>query len=522
MVSICILNWNCCEILKQTFHVLSHLKIKHEIIVFDQNSNDGSVAYLQDLLEKNNHVNVIFSEKNIGNSISRNIMINQAKYEYVLLIDSDITPIKNSIEEMFMFLEKNLNFSFIGYDFHNFTRNYLEATKEQKPIENTDIKVMTEYSKECCHCIPLCQYGLFRKQMLLQCPYPEFYPFNEEGWGSEDDVMGYAWKENNLGEGAIIKNHFYFHKKNSSAPLLGPDNFGKRYLIRYIYNLYFRKFLNSEQKIQALKNKILPKTKLNLNKYSWQKESNLGDVATDFILEKLFPFFEFDENNKKNLLMFGGSIFNHLNNANKKHNTQFENVIYFGTGLSCEAELQDSIKQFKNIKNLQIFARGQKTAGELSKNNIPYKAIVGDVLQLFACFNPAHQRQLYGNKCLCIKDAYSSNLNLGTFSCDKIRVAKNGKNTMVPFVNLDTFLKMIKIYNKIYSSQIHPFFISAVLGKPCELTPKDWRAEDLRFFKSLKFQMTEHDSSLLRKEIFKKALHLVDQFTEVLLPYAKI
>ncbi len=525
MVSICILNWNCLSELTQTIEKLNAINnLIYEIIIFDQNSNDGSVNFLNKI--KNEKIKIIFSQSNIGNSISRNKMINEAKYDYVLLIDSDIVPIDNSIQEMLIFLENNKDFSFIGYDFHNYTKTKTNVTKIQTKITNEDIKIMdfdTDYeNKNLCYCIPLCQYGLFRKEMLIRCPFPEFYPFNEEGWGSEDNVVGYAWKENQIGKGAIIKDRVYYHNKNSSGPLLGFDNMGRRYLIRYIYAKYFRNYLRKDQQLESLQNKTLPKIKLKLNKYHWKKQNNLGDLATDYVLKEFFPFFEFDETNKENLLMFGGTVFNHVDSANKEYNANFKNIIFFGSGLSCQEELEQAKKQFEKVSSLKIFPRGKKTETELKNGGVQCESPIGDVLQLFACFDYAHKKQKINKKCLCIKDSYSASQMNGTFPCDKIKVAQNDKNKMVPFVNLTNFLKLINSYEKVYSSQIHPFFIAAALGKPCHLFVKDWRAEDLCFFSKLKFDMSHQDCMELRKEIFKTSLRLVDQFMKTLKPYAEI
>jgi glycosyltransferase involved in cell wall biosynthesis len=106
-VSICILNWNNCDILKKTIEViLNEIKdISAEIIIFDQASSDGSIEYLQSLQQ--NNIFVFFNNKNIGNSISRNKMIEKARGKYVMLLDGDILLVKGSIKFCVDFLDKN-------------------------------------------------------------------------------------------------------------------------------------------------------------------------------------------------------------------------------------------------------------------------------------------------------------------------------------------------------------------------------------------------------------------------------
>jgi glycosyltransferase involved in cell wall biosynthesis len=286
MVSICILSWNCLNTLKKTIEILSKLKIENEIIVYDQNSNDGSTEYLDKL-----DIQKTLSKTNTGISFARNYMVRHSLHDYVLLLDADIVPIINSIECMYKFMANNNDFAYLGYDYKNYTKNYSFSTTLEKEISLKDVCLL--YSKDnrnlCLkknkisqNKIALTQYGIFKKNVLLESPFPEFTPFDKEGWGCEDNIVGITICDNELGKGGMIKNRVYYHEKNSSKKSLG-NSFHIRYLERCACLKYFEKFLCPEQKINSLKSSILPKTKLNI------KPSNNFEKISN-----LFYFFDFN------------------------------------------------------------------------------------------------------------------------------------------------------------------------------------------------------------------------------------
>jgi len=526
MVSICILNWNCLNTLKSIIGILKNTSIANQIIVYDQNSTDGSVEFLKSL----NGVELILSQKNTGISHARNEMIKRCKYEYVLLLDSDIIPIVNSVECMVDFMNKNPEFAYVGYDFKNYTRNLDGATKFEKNIDRKEVCLLHSENKRklCCnkkgkyysYKIALTQYGIFKKSCLLECPFPEFYPFNKQGWGAEDDIVGMTIIDNNLGSAGMIKNRCYYHEAHSSKRILGKNVFYKRYVQRYSHLKYFEFFLTPEQKMQALKNKKIPETRLDLNKYYWKKQ-NLGDIATDYIFSKIFPFFKLEEKASNNLLMFGGTVFNHVKKAEEQFGANYKNILFFGVGLSNDKELFECFKY--NIgKNLIIVPRGYKTMEVLNNNKVKCEEPLGDVLQLFLGTRSCKRSKTKKN--MFIKDVFNPDLFPEPENSHTYRVGGFNKKKLenIPFLDLKTFLKQINKYDKVYSSQIHPFFISAVLGKPAFLFPKDYRAEDLCYFKSLKnykgeYDLNFDDCKMLREEIFDNIREFIVSLFEKLL-----
>jgi hypothetical protein len=505
MISICILNWNCLTTLEKTIKLIQDdLKnIIHEIIIYDQNSNDGSIDYLKKI--ESNNIHIILDTKNSGNSIARNKMITKSKYQYILLLDSDIIPIKNSISCMINFMQENWGYSYLGYNWRSYTTDEQKVTKYESEIRRSDIADWRDN-------IALTQYGIFRTHILKEFPFPEFYPFNLPGWGGEDDIVGSTIKESNVGVGGTIMKRAYFHNKGSSITYLGNDIHKRLYIIRFIHTKYFIKILNLEEKINSLKNKILTKTLLHCQKYYWNIQNNLGDIATHRVFTQYFPFFEFDNTEKNNLLMFGGTIMDHINNANRLYNTNFKNILYFGVGISNEYEPHRAFNKIVTDKiSYTLIPRGPKTKEVLLYNSISSEEPCGDVLQLLSSL-PLCDTKI-NNKELLVEDVYSPELiRPDTNDYYIIKVADNGNFPQINFYDFDSFLNILNDIDKVYSSQVHPVLVSALLGKPCKLYQKDFRADDFKYFASFKLDMSTEDSLSLRLEAQNNIIKFASQF----------
>lgn len=495
MISICVLNWNCSRTLRQIIKAIHQIKdVEYEILIYDQNSNDGSKDFLEKI--KCDNIKVILSDKNTGSSISRNCMIRMAKYKYVLLLDSDIIPIKNSIENMVYFMENNPDFVFLGYDYNRYSNIWKETTQEEIKIENYQVDVWP-------HHIALTQYGIFKKSILEKYPFPEFYPFNGPGWGGEDDIVGNAIFSAKEGKAGTIRGRIYFHNKGSSLPNLGQDYYLRNYIIRFNYLMYFLK-LSVDKKIDSLINKKLPTTKLRCNTYHWGIQNNLGDIATDILLKEHFPFLEFDKTEKNNLLMFGGTIFNHIENANNIHKANFKNILYYGVGVSNEWEINHALEIIKNNKiEFQIFPRGYETQRQLIVKGIEPEQPVGDVLQLCSSMPTIETNE--NDPELLVLDIWKPNLiNPKSNNFKTIKVANDNKSFLdIEFCDYYKFLNILKNYSKVYSSQIHPILLSSLLGKPCNIYQKDWRVDDFKYFSAFKLDMNKEDCLKLREQAQK-------------------
>lgn len=87
--------------------VISNLKdanFSHEILVIDNNSNDGTVELVKEQYE---NVSLIVNEQNYGLAYALNQGIKAVSGKYILAMDSDVEVKDGTIIEMYHYLEKN-------------------------------------------------------------------------------------------------------------------------------------------------------------------------------------------------------------------------------------------------------------------------------------------------------------------------------------------------------------------------------------------------------------------------------
>jgi len=113
-LTIIIVNWNNKKILKDCLESIYNTQINYcyEIIVVDNNSEDGSVELI-----KNKFVDVILIEnnKNYGFSKANNQAIKIAKTEYILLLNNDTIITRNDcFSNMVRFMQENPRVGVLG------------------------------------------------------------------------------------------------------------------------------------------------------------------------------------------------------------------------------------------------------------------------------------------------------------------------------------------------------------------------------------------------------------------------
>ena len=104
-VSIIIVNYNTADLIVDCIESINRYTkdISFEIIVVDNNSSDKSCSVLE---EKFNNIILIKSKDNLGFGRANNLGALTAKGKYLLLLNSDILLIDNSIKKFFDFMEE--------------------------------------------------------------------------------------------------------------------------------------------------------------------------------------------------------------------------------------------------------------------------------------------------------------------------------------------------------------------------------------------------------------------------------
>ncbi len=78
--------------------------LNYKIIVVDNGSDDGSAEMAR---EEFPGVKVIETGENLGHAKGNNVGIKEAKGKYILLLNTDIAVLENSIKNLYNFMEKN-------------------------------------------------------------------------------------------------------------------------------------------------------------------------------------------------------------------------------------------------------------------------------------------------------------------------------------------------------------------------------------------------------------------------------
>lgn len=115
-LSILIVNYRTYSLTKQTIDsVLETVNdIDYEVIVVDNNSDDGSLEKLIQDFKEYSLVKFIKNKNNDGFAVANNIAFKESKGEYVLLLNSDVIVKKRTINESLNYIRSNKNIGILG------------------------------------------------------------------------------------------------------------------------------------------------------------------------------------------------------------------------------------------------------------------------------------------------------------------------------------------------------------------------------------------------------------------------
>lgn len=265
MISILIpiYNYNVASLIEELHGQLEFSKLEYEIVCID----DGSDIFLDKNkeIEKFENVTYKYFKNNIGRSKIRNLLAQNAKYNWLLFLDADVIPVeKNFIRNYVEAVNSNFGCVFFGgikNPTHIYDSEKLLRWKYGKARENIKVEVRKKNPNR----YFLSSNFLIRKEVFSKIQFDE----RIEKYGFEDFLFGEELK--NLGEKIIQLENLVFHNGIETNSVF------LRKTKESLENLHFLK----EQKFNHIENiKILSFFKkmdsLNLTKF----------------LSKFFIFFE--------------------------------------------------------------------------------------------------------------------------------------------------------------------------------------------------------------------------------------
>jgi len=178
-----------------------------KIILVDNGSTDGTKEYFADLTD--DKFVPIYLKKNLGSSVGRNKGLSKTKSKHVFLIDGDILYVRGTIREYAKILDAFPDAGCVGQNSqallaqlgHNGVYNPTEA----------DFVMDTNYTIEDWFPMAWTQYGLFRGDMLRELRFVELPPYNEAGYGCEDDWLYQEMEKAGYVSLAVDKPVYYHH-----------------------------------------------------------------------------------------------------------------------------------------------------------------------------------------------------------------------------------------------------------------------------------------------------------------------
>jgi len=179
-VALSLLSWNLKDIVLENVEALKaeakRLQIAGydtEIIVADNGSNDGTQAELK---KQKNELTLILNKANKGSSVARNQIFDkasQARADYVLLVDGDITVVPWSVVSMLWWMERDPAISCFGAYWYGFSDDPAKCSPHCTKVEPKETKE-----------IMCSQYGILRRDLFETIRFDEGFG---NAWGCDDN-----------------------------------------------------------------------------------------------------------------------------------------------------------------------------------------------------------------------------------------------------------------------------------------------------------------------------------------------
>jgi GT2 family glycosyltransferase len=127
-LSVIVVNYNMCTLLKQSLNTLIRAcrGIDYELIVVDDASTDRSVEMLKNEFSA---THLIVNKETLGMAKSRNLALDQANGEYVLLVNADTISGKKTVEQVVDFMDTHKDAGGVGVRMLTPRGNYLTESR---------------------------------------------------------------------------------------------------------------------------------------------------------------------------------------------------------------------------------------------------------------------------------------------------------------------------------------------------------------------------------------------------------
>ena len=230
LVSIITPCYNATSTISQTIEsVLAQTYGYWEMLIVDNCSTDNSASIVKSFVERDNRIKYLKTDRNSGSSaMPRNIAIENAKGEYIAMLDADDVWLPDKLAEQIDFIEKH-HYDFVYSDYEKMT---FDGMRNNRIIKGRAVSTYNNIlgSNE----IP-CLTVLIRKKLFNNVRF-EFDPPGREDWVVWLKLLKSGHNANNTGKihavyrqaktsltgnkYAMIKKQWYVLRKIERIPFL--------------------------------------------------------------------------------------------------------------------------------------------------------------------------------------------------------------------------------------------------------------------------------------------------------------
>ncbi len=349
-LSVIILNYNVRYFLEQC--VLSVQKalihLDSEIIVIDNNSSDDSCEMMKSRFP---NIKLIKNTENLGFPKGNNIAVNQAKGEYICILNPDTVVAEDTFEKVLAFADKKNDLGIVGCKLIDGTGNFLPESKRGIPTPFVAItkifglyKLSDFFGKYYAQHLSENETGkveiLVGAFMVMKRElYNEIGGFDENCFMYSDDIdLSYMALQKG-------KSNYYFHEtavihyKGEST--IRDEKYMKRFqeAMQFFYKKHFKKSVVFDyfMKIGAFTFSLIKKNQANVTKRTIDKYIVFSKEKLKLNLPKkevlLSDFSKFKNDTKKNIeIIFDTNSFSfqeiiQFMHSHKSKNLTFKNYI---------------------------------------------------------------------------------------------------------------------------------------------------------------------------------------------------
>ena len=90
-------NYNTLKLVKNLQYQGVKSDVNFEILVLDDASSNSQCSTENKKINALDHCSFLENEKNVGRTATRNILANKAKYNWLLFLDADVTPLDDKL-----------------------------------------------------------------------------------------------------------------------------------------------------------------------------------------------------------------------------------------------------------------------------------------------------------------------------------------------------------------------------------------------------------------------------------------